>query len=139
MKFFKSAKWSVIGDLASYACLFLKTIVLARYLSPSDFGLSAIAFSAVAFFTLFSQFGLNTAIIGNKKYNRYLVDSIFNFSIFISCIFFIIFILLIPFILSFYENLELKNILILVGIGMIISTTEAVPVSILQKSYIIIN
>ena len=45
----------------------VSTVILARWLSPEDYGLTAIAMSAYAFLVLFSAFGFNFALVGKDS------------------------------------------------------------------------
>ena len=56
--------------LAKYSGIFISLIVagvLARLLSPEDFGIVAIATVIIAFFNLFTDVGISPAIIQNKR------------------------------------------------------------------------
>lgn len=73
--------WSAIQKYSGLIIQILITAILARLLSPEDFGVIAIATVLIAFFTLFTDMGIGPAIIQNRELNQKDLDSIFSFSI----------------------------------------------------------
>lgn len=59
-----------IGNILNIAIMAVASIVVARFLGPSDYGLYSIAFAAAGIFTLFLNFGQNTTAltIGAEKH-----------------------------------------------------------------------
>ncbi|WP_285240463.1 lipopolysaccharide biosynthesis protein [Pseudarthrobacter sp. MEB009] len=57
----RGASATIVGQLVRLAVLLASTVVLARILSPEDFGLVAIVMSVVALGELFRDFGLSMA------------------------------------------------------------------------------
>src|SRR5690348_9557750 len=59
----KGAIWMVLFKALERSLGLISMLVLARLLTPSDFGLVAMATSLIALLELFSAFGLDTALI----------------------------------------------------------------------------
>jgi polysaccharide transporter, PST family len=59
-----------IGQAYHVALSFLSGILMARLLSPDDFGLVAMVLSCVAFITLIQDLGLNQATIQRERISR---------------------------------------------------------------------
>jgi O-antigen/teichoic acid export membrane protein len=59
--------WVVSGRLLSQAAQFLASIVLARLLAPSAYGLVAITWSFTGFAALFSDLGLGAALVQSER------------------------------------------------------------------------
>jgi O-antigen/teichoic acid export membrane protein len=55
--------WLGMGQLFTTILQFVSSIVLARYLTPFEMGLVAVAFAVVAILSIFQQLGLNRLII----------------------------------------------------------------------------
>ncbi len=53
----------VTGKLANFAAAFVAIAIIARLLTPADYGLVAMVTSATAFFTIFGDFGLSLVTI----------------------------------------------------------------------------
>lgn len=64
---FQGAVWVALSRLIVRSLGLVSTLVLARLLTPEDFGLVAIAMSVVAMLRAFSEFGFNEALIHYKE------------------------------------------------------------------------
>ena len=65
-----AAKWSAIGRVMARALQFISNLVLTRLLFPEAFGLMATASLMIIMVQLFSDFGVQTAIVQNPKGDR---------------------------------------------------------------------
>jgi O-antigen/teichoic acid export membrane protein len=64
------AVWMVLFKFAERGLGFVSTLILARLLMPSDFGLVAMATSLVAMLELLNAFGLDLALIRRPDAGR---------------------------------------------------------------------
>src|SRR5690554_4089106 len=83
--------------IAKYSNIFISLIVtaiLARILSPEEFGIVAIATVIIVFFNMLTEIGIGPAIIQNKELNKDDLSNIFSFTIWFGLILTIIFVLL---------------------------------------------
>lgn len=76
------ARWLSISQLSVQATRLVVSIVLARLLDPSAFGLLALAMIVTQFLDMFMDLGTGTAIIQQKHLSRRLASSIF----FLNCL-----------------------------------------------------
>lgn len=116
--------------LSKYSSIVVSIIigaVLARLLTPAEYGMVAIVSVFLAFFNLLSNFGLAPAIVQNKTLTKDEISSIFSFSILFGLILAIIFYLLAPLIASFYNDNTLINIARLMSFAIIFQSLTAVP------------
>ena len=70
--------------LAKYSGVVISLVVagvLARLLSPDDFGIVAIATVIIAFFNLFTDMGVSPAIVQHKTLTREELSDIFSFTV----------------------------------------------------------
>lgn len=70
-------KWSAASFTLRRVLAFLTNIILARLLSPHDFGLVAMASLALGFTDLFKDLGTGSAVIQRKEISEELLSSIF--------------------------------------------------------------
>ena len=92
-------------------------IILARLLTPNDFGLVAMVSVFVNFLNMFKDFGLSQAVIQSKIINRGQVSSLFWINIGICvCISLLMFVIA-PTIAKFYGREELVSVTMLLGGG----------------------
>lgn len=66
----KGAVWMVAMRLIDRLVGFASTIILARLLLPADFGLVALATTAIAVLDIWAEFGFDLALIRNQKAER---------------------------------------------------------------------
>jgi len=65
-KTFEGGFWTIAASLANKGFGLIRTIVLARLLSPNDFGLFGIALAVIAGLNIFSETGVNTMLIQKR-------------------------------------------------------------------------
>ena len=77
----RGAVWIVAARVTEQALGLLSTLVLARLLVPSDFGLVAMATAVIAFLELFTAFGFDMALIQNQQAQRSHYDTVWTFKV----------------------------------------------------------
>jgi lipopolysaccharide exporter len=77
----KGAGWMMLGKLVTRSLGLISTIILARILAPSDFGLLAMATAVAVFLELLSSFGFDSVLIQNRDAERYHYDTAWTFKI----------------------------------------------------------
>ncbi len=116
--------------LSKYSSIIIGIIIgaiLARLLTPAEYGMVAIVSVFLAFFNLLSNFGVAPAIIQDKTLTPNEISSIFSFTILFGLSLAIIFYLLAPSIASFYNDDDLINIARLMSLAILIQSITAVP------------
>jgi PST family polysaccharide transporter len=79
-------KWLAIARLSKQAFQFITLIILARLLTPDDFGLMTTALVVIGLLNIFRDMGLSAAIIQKKLVTDELLSSLFWLSIAIGII-----------------------------------------------------
>lgn len=134
MKSGKSLSSSVADGVAwmlamrvSYRVLGLvSTVVLARLLTPADFGIVAIAMSIFALLELTKNFGFDTVIIQMEAPQKRHYDTAWTFNLIFGILLAIIFILSAGFIAELYETPDLGYLIWTISSLFIISGFESV-------------
>ena len=79
-KTISATKWyaslSIVQQIVHYSI----TIILARILSPADFGILAIVNTFIGVVRMFQDIGLGPALVQKKNISTKFIDSIFWFS-----------------------------------------------------------
>lgn len=70
-------KWSAFSQVGRQAMQLLTTVILTRFLTPSDFGLVGMAMVVVGFVNIFKDLGTAAAVIQRKELPGTLLSSIF--------------------------------------------------------------
>ncbi|WP_179208035.1 lipopolysaccharide biosynthesis protein [Clostridium diolis] len=137
-------KATMINGIAKYSNAITNiifTAVLARILSPKDFGVIAIVGVFISFFSTLSDMGLGTSIIQNKELNRKDISSIFGFSMYIAFSLALIFCILSIPISIFYHDKVYIGICAILSITIIFDSLNMVPSAILmrEKKFVVIG
>jgi len=123
--------------LAKYSNIFFSIAigaVLARLLSPEEFGIVAIVTVFVTFFNLLTDFGIGPAVVQNQQLDSKDISSIFSFTIALGVSFSAIFFFSAPIIASFYNENELVNVSRLLSLAILFYSLQMIPKALNQKA-----
>ena len=107
--------------------------ILARLLSPDDYGIVALATVFSAFFNLFTSMGIGPAIIQNRKLTERDLSNIFGFTFWMGLILAVIFFLCSNWIADFYKNKTLISICRWLSLQIFLSSLCIVPEPLLSR------
>lgn len=122
--------------IAKYTGIFISLIVtaiLARLLSPDEFGIVAVATVIITFFGIFTDLGISPAIIQNKELTEKDLSNIFSFTIFGGILLSVLFFISSWIIGNYYKNETLITICQLLSINLLFSALNIVPNALLYK------
>jgi len=129
----KGVKWASVSQLGRQIIQYTTTIILAALLTPSDFGLMAMAIVIVGFLEIFKDLGTAAAIIQNQNLSDESLSSIFWVNVgFGALVAFIVF-LAAPLGAEFYNNSKIEDILKVLSISFIWSSFGIVQKKLLEK------
>ncbi|MBO7110346.1 MAG: lipopolysaccharide biosynthesis protein [Bacteroidaceae bacterium] len=129
----KGVGWSAIDNVAQYAVSFLVSIVLARILSPDDYGLLGIIAIFTAICQAIANGGFGTALIRKKDANEDDYDTAFVVNLGLSVFLYIVLFFVAPLIAVFFEREELTLLTRVSSVGIIIGALSIVPLTQLTK------
>lgn len=110
-------------------------MVLARMLSPKEFGTIAIASIFISFFSVVTTVGIGPAIVQNKELGDKNIKDIFSFTFYLAIFLSLIFIVSIPFFVQFYDGDNLlRNVFYLLSINIFFSVVTIVPNALIMKA-----
>jgi teichuronic acid exporter len=121
------AKW--ISQVATWGI----TLVVARLLAPSDYGLVGMATLALGLVTLFSEFGLGTSIVMLRNLTDDQISQLNTLSVGLGLVGFAISLAVAAPIATFFRVPALVPVIIVTSIGLVISSFRTVPYSLLEK------
>jgi len=107
----KGGMWMLVLRIVHRGLGFIRTIVLARLLSPGDFGIFGIALLAINFIENFSVTGINMALVQKKESIRDYLDSAWTINVVRAFILFAILFFGAPAIASFFESSEATSVI----------------------------
>ena len=114
--------WSSIGKFSSMGIEFIVGIILARLLTPQEFGLIATIVVVIALSQVFINSGFSQALIRKQDCTQKDYSTAFFFNFAVGVFLFAILNVTSGPISRFYSNPELKPLIQVLGIGLIISS-----------------
>ncbi|WP_313552423.1 lipopolysaccharide biosynthesis protein [Aerococcus sp.] len=133
--------YNSVGKYSNVLITFIIQIILARLLSPSEFGIIAIINVFLVFFQLLVDFGIGPAIIQRDDLNKDEINHIYSFSVYFSVSLAVFFAFLGQPISTFYQNILLLKAVPLMSIALLFNGLTMVPQNLLlkQKKFKIVN
>lgn len=133
-KIFSSLIWKFLERGGTQGIQFILQMVLARLLTPKDYGTVALITIFIAISTVFVQSGFNTALIQKKDIDEEDISSVFYVSLFIATIMYIILWIFAPTIANFYKILELTSIVRGMGLVLFLNTFNSIQNAIVSRN-----
>ena len=131
MKVFSNFIWRFAERCGAQLVTFIVSIVLARILTPSDYGTIALVTVFTTILQVFIDSGLSTALIQKKDADDLDFSSVFYFNFVICIILYLIMFVSAPFIADFYKDSSLVSIVRVISLTLVISGVKGV-----QQSYV---
>lgn len=125
-----------INFISKYSTTFIQIIlnsILARLLTPDDYGIVAVVTVFTGFFTLIADMGVGPAIIQDKSLNDEDITSIFNFTVLSGIGVTILFALLSYPLSLFYNDSVYIPLVILMSFSILFNVLNIVPNAVLLK------
>ena len=116
--------------LAKYSGVVISLVVagvLARLLSPDDFGIVAIATVIIAFFNLFTDMGVSPAIVQHKTLTREELSDIFSFTVWTGIGISVLFFAASWLIAGYYNSDILRTLCQLLSVNLFFASATIVP------------
>lgn len=125
-KFAVNAMWKILESFSSKGISMVVSIILARMLLPSDYGLLALTTVFTNLSDVLIDGGFSTALIRKEKVDEYDYSAVFSVSSSISVILYGILFVVAPYVANYYASEELTKVLRVVGLTFFIQAFSAV-------------
>ncbi len=126
--------WDFFGKILIYGSSFMVTIILARLLTPSDFGIIATIMAIIGIASVLFDIGLAGALIQRKRVLDIHYSSVFYFNILVGFLLTMLMYLFAPSIAEFYNNLALESYLESISIIFTLIALHTVQSVILKRN-----
>ena len=133
----KSVQGGVITLAAQGLSFVLQTgtlMILARLLSPKDFGLQGMALVITGFLGLFRDIGLGAAIVQRDKITHEQLSTLFWVNLAVGAALTILTAILAPVVAAFYHEPDLLLVTVVLGLTFVISSVTAQHGALLQRN-----
>ena len=133
-KFFTGIAWTLIENIAVRALGVIFTVVLARLLTPEDYGLIGMLSIFIAVSDVFIQSGFGQALIQKSDCNDDDFSTAFYFNVAVSLLIYAVLFFCAPLIAAFYREPQLVSITRVLSLNFVLGSLNLVQQSKLRKS-----
>lgn len=123
--------WRFAERCGAQVVTFIVSIVLARILTPEDYGKVALITVFTTIMQVFVDSGLGTALIQKKNADDLDFSSVFYFNFGICLVLYMVMFLVAPYIANFYNDVSLTPVVRVISITIVISGVKGI-----QQSYV---
>lgn len=128
--------WRFAERCGAQLVSFVVSIVLARILTPTDYGTVALMTVFISILSFFIDSGFSAALIQKKDADDIDFSSIFYFNIFSCVTMYLVLFVAAPYIALFYNNPKITGMLRVLGITFLISGVKSVQTAYISKHMI---
>ena len=133
-KVLSSLFWRYAERWGAQVIQFIVQIILARLLTPSDYGIIGLITVFISISLVFAQSGLGQALVQRKQIDNEEFSTVFYFSMIFSVILYGILFLCAPVIANFYNEPVLTSVVRVLGVTVIIGAVNSVQQAYVQKT-----
>lgn len=133
VKLLQSSGFMFFGRIFNRGVGLISTVILARVLTPDDFGVVAIATIVAFFFDAISNSGMKEYIVQKKQLSTQDLDTAWTLNLIVKLAVWLVFICAVPFIAEWYEKQELELVLWVVSLVLFFRAFENVGFYIYQR------
>jgi O-antigen/teichoic acid export membrane protein len=126
--------WSVVSRLGRMALMFVISVILARLLSPREFGLVAMITVITSFAAIFAELGFSAALVQKQDIQQEQLSSVFWLNVGAGLLLTLVFAAGAPLISRFYREPMLTPLTIFISTSFLISSLNIVQNTLLTKA-----
>lgn len=130
---FISFLWKILERLSVQGVQFFIQIILARLLTPSDYGLLALIIIFIQIANAFVQSGFSTALIQKHDTDEADFSSVFYLSLAVAALFYAVLFFTAPFIASFYKETKLISVIRILSITLFFGALNSVQTAFVTR------
>ena len=125
--------WSLIDNVSSSGVIFFVGIILARLLTPEEYGGMAMVSIFIAISNSIIDSGFSSALIRKVKVKPIEYNTVFYFNLLISLLLYICLFFISPFIALFFREPILCEVMRVIGLILIINALSIIPYTIFVR------
>jgi teichuronic acid exporter len=121
-KIFDGVLWSGIERFSVQIVQFIISVILARIISPSEFGLLALIMVVLNILQVINEVGFGAALMQKTDRDDLDFSTVFVVNLLLGIVLYFLLFLLAPYVAMFFENKEISYLLRITGLNIIISS-----------------
>lgn len=126
--------WTAVAQTGRQVSQFVVSVILARLLTPEDFGLVAMIVVFTGFATLFGEMGFSAALVQRQKPEERHYSSIFWLSLLAGLVLAGVVVAVAPAVAKFYDEARLTSLTVLLALNFPISSLSLVQRAVLMRA-----
>lgn len=130
---FKGVTWTLLDIVFNKSIYFISTLILARLLGPSEFGILGMITIFFTIGTTLVDSGLSVSIVRTISPNKIEYSTIFYLNIILSLGAYLLMFIIAPYVALFYKQEILTNLIRVYCTGFLINALRMIPQSVLIK------
>ena len=127
------AKWSFIDNISNSGVTFLVGLILARLLTPAEYGIMAMIAIFIAVSNSIVDSGFSNALIRKVRIEKVDYNTVFLFNLIVSIVLYILLYVAAPAISLFFKEPVLIDVLRVIGLILIVNALGIIPRTILVR------
>jgi lipopolysaccharide exporter len=126
-------EWNGLSTLSTSAFQILQVSILSNFLSPTAFGIMAMAMVVIGFAQAFNDIGVSNAIIQRQDTTIEKLSSLYWLQIGLGCILFILVLLITPMTVQFFNEPALTGVMMLTSLTFLVAPVGQIFQILMQK------
>jgi len=132
-KVIRSGFWGLGGNWLSRGLGMIKMIILARLLLPLDFGILGLAIISINILNVFSETGIESALVQKQKIGKPELDTAWTIKIIRGLVLFVLLFMCAGWFASYFDNASLKPVLKVMAIVFLLEGCTNIGIVFFQK------
>lgn len=129
----KGVAWNAAGNVVQQLTLLVTMVLLARILSPQEFGIYALLMVFVSFSQILAQMGTASAVIYFDDLSDRFLSTAFYFTVGTSLVVYLLLFSAAGFLADFMDEAALRGLLQLIGLVLVINSLSMIQRALLEK------
>lgn len=125
--------WTIGAKLATQLCTWASILIVARILTPSDFGTVDMAGYYLALTSIIAEFGVGAAVLQMRELKGRALAEMNTLAVLFSAAVFGFSVALAPLVASFFHAGQVRMLLVIGSLSLLLSGIQAVPLGLLQR------
>ncbi len=130
----RGAFWMMMSQGVIFVTNFVGVVILARFLSPSDFGIMAMAATVSNLIMMFRDAGLTTPVVQRQDLSHAQLSALYWVNVSFGVALTVATLLMAPVVAWFYDQPDLTIIVAVLATGFLIGTTGALQDALLRRN-----
>ena len=132
-KTFRNIIYTTLTKGITIVCLLLTSLVVARNLTPSDYGIVGFAGIIIGFLSRFSDMSVGSAVVRRPVLQAHNLHTAFTLKLILSCGAFVMALLVAPFARHLFDHPAIGNVIRILALTFLLSTVGFVPQILLMR------